>query len=439
MSKQNTLSSIKSPKEKIRQPNLKTSMENHMQYIPPKQSRESSFRHTREKESISSKISSVDFDFQSDINNEESPFSSCRSSLGAEFSENQNAYLKSRGPNSNESIRIRCENHPDPIQFQFSKLHSVSVGKVIDETIAAIEATNRELLSRAQAAEKSTRILQEQNSDLQRTLNKFTRFNPDPCSPPLANINHRSRPSLNFPRSNPIVPQHRNSLGHSVGIATGSKDSFDFLDAELTASLGSRDRSSHITQSMQSFHFSPKTPSSSLNSPLPLLPTSPPSVQHNNISKSHHSRKNSLDFGNTDLSHSNNVQSSSPFSSSDFQPLSSHPASNISSPLPGTVRYHPVTIEGAKFNESNRPKLVSLEEARRRAKYTSTTPMKSTIHITPEDNNHFIEGNLVSLSDEVLPQKMGEKEIKSEKKKNRLQDLFTGRRNGSRKFSLGED
>ncbi|POS83140.1 hypothetical protein EPUL_005703 [Erysiphe pulchra] len=412
--------------ERARQYSL-TTFENFMQHSPSNQARESSFKHSRGNESIGSRISNVEFDFHSDINNEGSPISSCRSSLDSDFDEKYSAALKSRGFDSGEFMRTRCEDQSDLMQYQFSK--SVSVGKVIDETIAAIEATNRELLSRAQAAEKSTRILQEQNSDLQRTLSKFTKQNPSKSSPPLANIGHRSRPSLNFPRSNPIIPQQRNSLGH---LGTMPRDSFDSLDSELIIPPHSRDQYPDIIQSMQSFRIRPTTPSASLDSPLPLLPTSPPSVQQKNSSKSIVHTKGSIENGKHSSSNSSNLQVYLSPSDPDHRPLSSHPVRNISSPLPGSVRHHSVVLEGTKFIDSNRPKLVSLEEARRRVKSTSTSPCKSTMYYSSTNDNHLIEGDSVSLGDDVASQQSGEKEIKSEKKKNRLQDLFTGRRNGSR-------
>lgn len=429
MSKQSTIPRICCTAERTRQPSLSTTLENFLQYSPSNQAWECSLKQSRRNESIGSKASNIEVDLQSDIINEGSPFSSCRSSLESDFDEKYRAALNSRGFDCGESARTRGENQSDLMQYQFSKIQTVSVGKVIDETIAAIEATNRELLSRAQAAEKSTRILQVQNSDLQRTLDKLTMQNPSPCSPPLANRGHRSRPSLNFPRNNPIIPKQRNSLGH---LGTEPRNSFDSLGSHLSIPTSSRDRYSDITQSMQSFHISPTTPSASLDSPLPLLPTSPPSIQQKNSSRTFLQNKGSIENEKHSSSYNSNVESSMPPLDTDNQPLSSHPVRNISSPLPGSVRHHSVVLEGAKINDNNRPKLISLEEARRRVKSTSTPPSKSTIYNTPSNNDPLIEGNSVNLWDEIASQQADEKEPKSEKKKNRLQDLFTGRRNGSR-------
>ncbi|RKF61129.1 hypothetical protein OnM2_044062 [Erysiphe neolycopersici] len=427
MSKQSSSSNIYCATERARKSSL-TTLEN---YSPSNRAWESSLKHRRGNESIGSKISNVELDFQSDIINEGSQISSCSSSLDSYFDEKYCVALNPSGIDSPESMRTCSENQSDLTQCQFSKVQSASVGKVIDETIAAIEATNRELLSRAQAAEKSTRILQVQNSDLQRTLEKITRQNTGSSSPPQANIGHRSRPSLNFPRSNPIIHQHRNSLGN-LGI--GQRDSFDSLDAELLIPSGSRDRYSDITQSMRSFHVGTTTPRASLDSPLPLLPTTPPYIQHQNSSKSIIQKKSSIDNGkHSFFSHSGSVQSSLPPSDPGHQPLSSHPVRNISSPLPGSLRHHSVVLEGTIFIDNNRPKLVSLEEAQRRVKSTSTTPSKPSTLVFPLDNNGpFVEGNPVNIWDETASQQAGEKEIKSEKKKSRLQDLFTGRKNGSR-------
>ncbi|KAH6682512.1 hypothetical protein B0J14DRAFT_126895 [Halenospora varia] len=74
------------------------------------------------------------------------------------------------------------------LEFQSSAITSRSVIKVIDETIAAIEADNRQLLSRAVSAEQMVKALRLQNYNLQLRL--------DHCEK-----NHRRRPRSTHPQS----------------------------------------------------------------------------------------------------------------------------------------------------------------------------------------------------------------------------------------------
>ncbi|KAH7395581.1 hypothetical protein BKA64DRAFT_62035 [Cadophora sp. MPI-SDFR-AT-0126] len=89
---------------------------------------------------------------------------------------------RSAPPSSNKMVYIS----PSSMEFQTSDLSARAVIKVVDETIAAIEDSNRKLLSRAVAAEEAAKALMEQNSELQLKIercNRRTRARTAPSSP----------------------------------------------------------------------------------------------------------------------------------------------------------------------------------------------------------------------------------------------------------------
>ncbi|KAH7370070.1 hypothetical protein BKA65DRAFT_544794 [Rhexocercosporidium sp. MPI-PUGE-AT-0058] len=99
-------------------------------------------------------------------NSYDSPNSSTNSSFMAELEDTAIVTRQSRRsapPCSNKMVYIS----PSSMEFQTSDLSARAVIKVVDETIAAIEDSNRKLLSRAVAAEEAARSLMEQNSQLQ--------------------------------------------------------------------------------------------------------------------------------------------------------------------------------------------------------------------------------------------------------------------------------
>ncbi|KAG4435059.1 hypothetical protein IFR05_009449 [Cadophora sp. M221] len=104
----------------------------------------------------------------------DSPNSSTNSSFIAELEDTAIVTRPSRRsapPASNKMVYIS----PSSMEFQTSDLSARAVIKVVDETIAAIEDSNRQLLSRAVAAEETAKALMEQNSQLQLKIERCTR------------------------------------------------------------------------------------------------------------------------------------------------------------------------------------------------------------------------------------------------------------------------
>ncbi|PVH71187.1 hypothetical protein DL98DRAFT_111886 [Cadophora sp. DSE1049] len=104
----------------------------------------------------------------------DSPNSSTNSSFIAELEDTALVTRLSRRsapPSSNKMVYIS----PSSMEFQTSDLSARAVIKVVDETIAAIEDSNRKLLTRAVAAEEAAKALMEQNSELQLKIERCTR------------------------------------------------------------------------------------------------------------------------------------------------------------------------------------------------------------------------------------------------------------------------
>ncbi|KAK0106323.1 hypothetical protein ONS96_003959 [Cadophora gregata f. sp. sojae] len=104
----------------------------------------------------------------------DSPNSSTNSSFIAELEDTALVTRPSRRsapPSSNKIVYIS----PSSMEFQTTELSARAVIKVVDETIAAIEDSNRKLLSRAVAAEEAAKALLEQNSQLQLKIERCTR------------------------------------------------------------------------------------------------------------------------------------------------------------------------------------------------------------------------------------------------------------------------
>ncbi|KAF4637796.1 hypothetical protein G7Y89_g283 [Cudoniella acicularis] len=143
----------------------------------------SSIRHIRQSSDGSTPKSAIDPVFELPASNQnESPTSSTPSFL-AELEDTSRIAIHSK----------RSMFPGSQLEFQSSAITSRSVIKVIDETIAAIEADNRALLSRAVSAEQMVKALREQNYNLQLRLDHYE------------NHHHRR------PRATLSQPQRRNS------------------------------------------------------------------------------------------------------------------------------------------------------------------------------------------------------------------------------------
>ncbi|TQS34422.1 hypothetical protein Golomagni_05196 [Golovinomyces magnicellulatus] len=322
-----------------------------------------------ENDSHSSNASSVEFDFSSETHeNDESPDSSCCSSRIAELDDTSVIALRSKNYESLQQFRFNDENQPDLTQYQISKTRSLSVRKVVDETIAAIEAANLELLSRAQIAEESTRILQQQNTDLQNTIDQFKRQNlqKNRCPSSSRELGHRSRPSLNIPRNHPTAPLHQKSSSFSASAMTPT-DSLDYYDNKPYPSYDQQEKRYYVTPNTLT-HRSNSVAWDSTSDILPQQSQQLNTPQNSTSSRLWFMRKNSSETGHAQGNKSMPTSKTPKTSIAENQPLFSHPINTISSPIPGSVQHHPVLFEGTNLSNPNRLKFISLEEARRRLK-----------------------------------------------------------------------
>ncbi|KAG9232846.1 hypothetical protein BJ875DRAFT_485680 [Amylocarpus encephaloides] len=146
---------------------------------------------------------------------------------------------------------------PGPqLEFQSSAITSRSVIKVIDQTIAAIEADNRKLLSRAVAAEQCVKALREHNLNLQLKV--------EHCEKTHHRQPHAvaSQPALRQPRAKPSTPD--------------SSKRFDQLITEfpLPAHESRRSVAKHMSPTArQTVHPEYPPPLQVPNKPLPETPT----------------------------------------------------------------------------------------------------------------------------------------------------------------------
>lgn len=322
-----------------------------------------------ENDSYSSNTSTEELDFSSEAHeNYESPDSSCCSSRIAELDDTSVIALRSRNCESLQQFRFNDEIQPNLKQYQISKTRSNSVRKVVDETIAAIEAANLELLSRAQIAEESMRILQQQNTDLQNKIDQFKRqsHQKNRCPSSSREFGHRSRPSLNLPRTYPTAPLHQKSSSFSASVLM-PKDSLDYYDNKPGPSYDQQEKCSYVTPNIPT-HRSNSVAWDSKSDAFPQQSQPLNTPQNPTSSRLWFMRKNSTETGNAQDNKSMPTSKTPRTSIAENQPLFSHPINTISSPIPGSVQHHPVLFEGTNISNPNRLKFISLEEARRRLK-----------------------------------------------------------------------
>ncbi|SZF01160.1 unnamed protein product [Blumeria hordei] len=312
------------------------------------------------------------------------------------------------------------------------------VGDVVVEKLAAIEASNRELLSRVEAAEESTRILQAQNSSLQRKIVHFTRHYKSNSPPP----NNRSRPCLSYSGTH-TVPATRHRPSPSLSLP---KTTFSSLSEPLPLEpILSRNQPRNSSRAKFASKSLPPNVNTRSQSP-PLRPQQ--NAQHESATQAQPKRKVTNESPsahhktttkiNTAVSPTFHPSCMTPHSSPhvsphDFHPLTSHSLSKISSPLPGSVQHHQISVQGLKM-PNNTLKMISLEEARRRA-YSLDLPDQGGLAPPASVNqtkNMMVEGEILKLWQDGLTRDVNDTEIPAEKKKNRLQDLFLGRKRLSR-------
>ncbi|RKF51387.1 hypothetical protein GcC1_225039 [Golovinomyces cichoracearum] len=322
-----------------------------------------------ENDSHSSSTSTVEFDFSSETHeNQESPDSSCCSSRIAELDDTSDIALQSKEYECLQSFRFNDEVQPTLTRYQISKTRSLSVRRAVDESIAAIEAANLELLSRAQIAEESTRILLQQNTELQNTIDQFKRQNlpqKNRCPSSSREFSHRSRPSLNMPRNYPTVPLHQKSSSFSASVIRPT-DSLDYYDSKPYPLYDQQEKNYYVTpitpEPRDSTHDTLSQQSQTLNTP-----------QNSSSSRLWFRRKNSTETGHAQGNKSVPTVKTPKTSSAENQSHFSHAVNKISSPIPGSVQHHPVLLEGTNLSNPNRLKFISLEEARRRVKNSPPT------------------------------------------------------------------
>ncbi|RKF81956.1 hypothetical protein GcM3_029009 [Golovinomyces cichoracearum] len=358
-----------------------------------------------ENDSHSSSASTVEFDFSSETHeNQESPDSSCCSSRIAELDDTSDIALQSKEYECLQSFRFNDEVQPTLTRYQISKTRSLSVRRAVDETIAAIEAANLELLSRAQIAEESTRILLQQNTELKNTIDQFKRQNlpqKNRCPSSSREFSHRSRPSLNMPRNYPTVPLHQKSSSFSASVMR-PKDSLDYYESKPYSLYDQQDKNYYVTP------IAPERKSSSIARDSVYVPEHKSSTiardstyvpehksssiaqdstcdtlsqqsqplntpQNSSSSRLWFRRKNSTETGHAQGNKSVPTVKTPKTSSAENQSHFSHSINKISSPIPGSVQHHPVLLEGTNLSNPNRLKFISLEEARRRVKNSPPT------------------------------------------------------------------
>ncbi|KAN0102093.1 hypothetical protein V8E51_012603 [Hyaloscypha variabilis] len=215
----------------------------------------------------------------------------------------------------NQSMEFRCDGNTPR-----------AVIKVVDETIAAIEETNRKLLHRAIAAEDTAKLLREQNSQLQLRIKHYSQTRPKtaPSQPaPSPRFQHRHRDSTRDPT--PL-------------------SSFNSNIDKLVL-----DKPKRKPRPPPPY---PPTRNVPYTSAQPLSPPSHVDLAPN-------------PFTNTGFGQS------SPRRPPPLSLRQVHSRSNIqeiSGPIPGSVMRHEVTFDGTPISFSARAKNISLDEARRRAK-----------------------------------------------------------------------
>jgi hypothetical protein len=225
--------------------------------------------------------------------------------------------------------------------FHSPKANSVqsrAVIKVVDETIAAIEDTNRKLLSRAVAAEEAAksaeeaaRSLREQNSLLQLKIKQY---------------------SENQERPKTAPSQPRRTRYKYTPIGGSGPTPLSTFNTSIDQLVLNKPQPTKPTRPAQPIYPPRHTAPSS-------LPLSPPAH---------------IDIAPGDPFKMHNFPSPTPKQNRPPPlPLKSHSRCHshtleISKPIPGSVTRHEVTYDGIPLIYGARAKNISLDEARRRAK-----------------------------------------------------------------------
>jgi hypothetical protein len=197
------------------------------------------------------------------------------------------------------------------------------------------------------AAEKAAKRLQEQNSELQLQIKHYSesQIQPRPKTAP-------SQPSMNQ------RPRHRSA---TTPISTFNQSMIDTLPSQpqTRADLPGPNRPRHLS-------ISPSTP---LSRPTHLdLASSPCFTSTTNSNPSFHSSPNpQSDTSSSSPRHNAHSSHSQRHSHSHSHSTSRH-ALQISPIIPGSVTRHEVTYAGTPLSSAPRAQIISLDEARRRAK-----------------------------------------------------------------------
>jgi hypothetical protein len=216
-------------------------------------------------------------------------------------------------------------------------LQSRAVVKVVDETIASIEADNRKLLTRAVTAEHIVKVLKEQNSTLQLKI--------DHCDQ-----HHHRRPRT--VSSQPTLRRQRVQQSPATPLAAFN-DSIDERsmpgNSPLRAAPLPPQQPSPTRTARVSYRSPPSTPPTR-PLPSPTRRTSPRTPPTKAPPRPPRYRLSPIDT------------SRSPTSD-----LSS-PCQDISSPIPGSVTKHRVTYQGTPVSFTPQAPIISLAEAQTRMK-----------------------------------------------------------------------
>ncbi|KAE8447985.1 hypothetical protein EG329_009908 [Mollisiaceae sp. DMI_Dod_QoI] len=301
-----------------------------------------SIRHIRQYSfDTTTPVSAVDSVFElPSASSYDSPSSSTHSSFVAELEDTSPLAVRSQKPNV---VKPHAVSHSS-MEFKSTEMTSRAVIKVVDETIAAIEHSNRKLLSRAVAAEETAKHLREQNSQLELKVQHCS-HNHRPKTAPSQSSN-RARPHH---RPSPSVSDNHDPTPLSTFNATIDK-------LVLPSKRDSR----------------PREPP-----PYPPLQTPVSQTASTPISTSPYidlaSNRMSITGFPTPLTQPRRprpspLQHRSHCYSNSFSHSHSLSHLSISAPIPGSVTRHEVTYEGTPISSSQRAKNISLEEARRRAK-----------------------------------------------------------------------
>jgi hypothetical protein len=199
----------------------------------------------------------------------------------------------------------------------------------VDETIAAIEETNRKLLSRAMAAEDAAKFLREQNSQLQLRIRHCSQNHLRPKTAP-------SQPAS----SNQTHHRHAGSTNDSTPLSSFNSTIDHLVLDKPNQKRRPRPPPPYPPSRKSSYTSQPLSPPSHVDlAPTPFTDTG--------FGASSHRRPPSLA-----LRHMHSRSS----------------IQDISGPIPGSVMRHEVTFDGTPISCSPRAKNITLDEARKRAK-----------------------------------------------------------------------